>query len=460
MNAINLLVLLGLLLPFTFVFAASDAAVNISEEFAWIAVLLLLAKFSSLIEKWKQASVLGELLLGVLLGNLVWLGIPWFEPLRDNHIFHFIAELGVVILLFQVGLETHLKDLLSRGREALQVALIGILVPFILGAYVIGPWLLPGLPTVAYLFLGAALTATSVGITARVFQDLKQNHTDEAQIVLGAAVVDDILGLLLLAVVVAIATTGAVDSTAVSLIIVKAIVFLSAALLIGRYLAVHISHALSKVNSQVGMKFSIVIGFCLLFSYVATLFGLEPLVGAFAAGLILEQVYFEGYTYGNRDIQQDMRKALQETTLPNMDKQHLLAILDKHKKHSLEMLVMPLWHFTVPIFFIAIGMQVNLSVLFDFSVIGIALLITLVAFAGKLVSAYGASSVKNKWIVGWGMVPRGEVGLIFATIGKEAGAISEQVFSIIIVVVILTTLLTPPVLTYLLSKRASEVVSE
>ena len=395
-----ILIFLGLLFCSSLVLAG-DASTNVSTEFAWIAVLLMLAKLSSLIEKWRQAAVLGELLLGVVLGNLIWLGITWFEPLRHNHIFHFIAELGVVILLFQVGLETHLKELLSRGRAALQVAIIGISLPFILGAYIVGPWLLPNLPAVSYLFLGAALTATSVGITSRVFQDLKQHHSAEAQIVLGAAVVDDILGLLLLAVVVGIATTGTVDGLVVSLIVIKAMVFLSAAILLGRYLAEHISRLLSQINSHIGMKFSIVISFCLLFSYMATLFGLEPLVGAFAAGLILEQVYFDSYTYTNRDIQIDMRQAVANIKLADTDKQVLLGILDKHKKHSLEMLITPLWYFTVPIFFISIGMQVNLSVLFDLNVLGIALLITVVAFIGKLASAYGAGDVKHRWVVGW-----------------------------------------------------------
>ena len=167
--------------------------VSFGVIFLWMAIILLVARATLLIERWGQPPVLGELLAGVVLGNLTLLGIHWLEPMRDNHILEFLAELGVVILLFQVGLESNITEMRRVGMRALLVACVGVVVPFIAGTYWVGPWLLPGLSFNAYLFLGATLTATSVGITARVFQDLKMLRSAEAQIVLGAAVIDDVL---------------------------------------------------------------------------------------------------------------------------------------------------------------------------------------------------------------------------------------------------------------------------
>src|SRR3989344_2487559 len=161
--------------------------------FLWIAIILLAAKISSLIERFGQPSVLGELVIGVILGNLVLLGIGVFEPLKADLIIAFLAELGVVILLFQIGLESNISRMREVGIKALLVACVGVAVPFILGTYIVGPYLLPGQPFSAYLFIGATLTATSVGITARVFRDLGKLQSREAQIVLGAAVIDDVL---------------------------------------------------------------------------------------------------------------------------------------------------------------------------------------------------------------------------------------------------------------------------
>ena len=170
--------------------AASGHGHSIAIIFLWVAVILVLAKLVSLIERFGQPAVLGELVLGVILGNLVLVGVQWFEPIVENEIMQFIAEMGVVILLFQVGLETRIVEMQRVGLRAGLVAIIGVVLPFVLGTYLVGPLLLPGLSANTYLFLGAALTATSVGITARVFRDLGTLQSPESKIVLGAAVID------------------------------------------------------------------------------------------------------------------------------------------------------------------------------------------------------------------------------------------------------------------------------
>lgn len=443
-------ILLGLGLVFIVAseaWAASPEAAAAASAFLWLAVLLLLAKISGLIEKIGQAAVLGELLMGVLIGNLYLLGIDVIEPAKSNEIIQFLAELGVVILLFQIGLESNIVAMRKVGVPALLVAIIGVAAPFALGTYVIGPWLLPGLSANAYLFLGATLTATSVGITARVFRDLNVLHSNEAQIVLGAAVIDDVLGLIILAVVSAVATTGEVGMLDIGWITLKALLFLVGAILIGQRVAPLASHWLSRVHTGTGMKFSILISFCLIFAWLAHLIGLAPIIGAFAAGLVLDNVQFRDFA--EPELIADIRRVAGNNESDTA--QRVRETLAHHEKHNLEALIEPVGHFFVPLFFIFTGMQVKLDVFFNPHVLVLAVAITVIAFAGKIVAGIAAGPV-NKWIVGWGMAPRGEVGLIFAVTGKSLGVVSDEIFSVIVAVVVLTTLLTPPVLTTLIRR--------
>ncbi len=419
------------------------------ETFMWIAVILVLAKLSGLVEKIGQPSVLGELVMGVVIGNLGLLGLHWFDPIMGNEIIHFLSELGVVILLFQIGLESNISDMKKVGAKAGSVAIIGVIAPFVLGTYVVGPWLLPGLDSTAYLFLGASLTATSVGITARVFQELGKLKIKEAQIVLGAAVIDDVLGLIILAIVSAIATLGMVSIGAIGVIAAKAILFLVGAIVIGQFAAPHLGKAFSKIHAGVGMKFTFAIAFGLLLAYFADMFGLAAIVGAFAAGLILDPVHFKYFK--DPKVVKDIKDAVDE--LGNEEATACLnKVIHKHSHSHIEDIIEPLALFLVPIFFIVTGMAVNLETLKDPKIVLVALAITLVAVLGKLVAGYFAGKGVNKALIGFGMVPRGEVGLIFASIGMGLGVISDEVFSIIVIMVILTTLMTPPILAHMLKK--------
>ncbi|MFH1291601.1 MAG: cation:proton antiporter [bacterium] len=419
--------------------------------FLWIAVILIAAKISSLVEKIGQPSVLGELVIGVILGNLALLGIQMFDPIKSNAIIAFLSELGVVILLFQIGLESNIHEMKKVGLKAALVAIVGVIAPFILGTYVVGPWLLPGLSMNTYLFLGATLTATSVGITARVFKDLKKLQTKEAQIVLGAAVIDDVMGLIILAVVSAIVTVGSVSFGTISWITAKAILFLVGSIIIGQLLAPVLSKAFAKIHTGVAMKFTLAICFGLIFAYLAQLIGLAPIVGAFAAGLILDPVHFRYFK--DPKVVRDVRKAIEEIECEHGIKEKIEKAVEPHSHRHIEDLIEPLGNFLIPIFFVMTGMAVKLETMFDLSILGVALAITAVAFIGKIIAGSVAGKGVNKTIIGFGMVPRGEVGLIFAVIGKNLGVVSDQVFSVIVIVVILTTLLTPPILTFLLKRQ-------
>lgn len=431
--------------------AAEDGHGAYALTFLWIAIILLAAKVSSLIERWGQPSVLGELLVGVILGNLALVGISLFEPIALDPIILFLAELGVVILLFQIGLESNVGQMMKVGGQAFLVAIVGAAVPFILGTWVVGPWLLPDQSFHAYLFLGAALTATSVGITARVFRDLGKLKSRESQIVLGAAVIDDVLGLIVLAVISALVTLGTVSAGSVAWIIFKSIAFLAGAIFLGQLLAPRIGLWFSKIHTGVGMKFALAFSFGLVFAFLASEMGLAPIVGAFAAGLILDSVSFRFFR--KPEIVEEIDQALLEIQTDAPTRARIDGILSHRAKHHVEDLLEPIAHFVVPIFFVVTGMQVDLATLADPKIVLTALGITVVAFAGKLVAGLAAGRDANKWIVGLGMAPRGEVGLIFATIGAGLGVVTGSLFSVIIIMVILTTLLTPPLLTYLLNKQ-------
>ncbi|NMC51580.1 cation:proton antiporter [Candidatus Kuenenbacteria bacterium] len=426
----------------------SSVHINPAPTFLWIAVILIAAKVSGLVERFGQPAVLGELVIGVLLGNLALVGVHIFEPLRSDYIIKFLSELGVVILLFQIGLESNISQMKKVGLRALIVATVGVIVPFVLGTYLVGPWLLPGLSFNAYLFLGATLTATSVGITARVFKDLGKLKTSEAQIVLGAAVIDDVIGLIILAVVSAIVTVGAVSFGAITWITAKAILFLAGSIIVGQLIAPWLGRIFSKIHSGTGMKFTMAISFGLIFSFLAYKIGLAPIVGAFAAGLVLDPVHFKKFKAPQ--AVSDIEEAFSKAGTPLKEK--VSELLAHHTHRHIEDLIEPLAYFLVPIFFVMTGFEVDLSTLFNIPILLLALGITLAAFVGKIVSGLVAGKVDKK-IVGFGMVPRGEVGLIFAMMGKSLGVVTDQIFSAIVIMVILTTLLTPPILTFLLKRK-------
>lgn len=446
-----LMLVIALLASYAANASGQEDAHGAATTFLWIAVLLLVAKLSSLVERFGQPAVLGELVAGVILGNVSFVGITMFEAITHDAMITFLAQLGVVILLFQIGLESNITKMRAVGVRAFLVATVGVVVPFVLGTYIVGPYLMPGLSSNAYLFLGAALTATSVGITARVFRDLGKLQMPEAQIVLGAAVIDDVMGLIILAVVSAIATIGSVSIGAISWITAKAILFLIGSIVGGQLLAPRLGQLLSRVHAGSGMKFTLAISFGLIFSWLASVVGLAPIVGAFAAGLVLDPVHFR--RFHEPTLVREVRDTIKDA--PADIRKRVSAVLEHHSERHVDQLIEPVALLLVPLFFIYTGMEVELETLFNPTVLLVALGITVVAFVGKIVSGTVAGKV-NKWLVGFGMIPRGEVGLIFASMGKSLGVVSDEVFSVIVIMVIASTLVTPIILTWLLKRSTDD----
>ena len=396
----------------------------------WLVIILLAARLGGEIAvRFGQPAVLGELAAGIILGNLRWAGIEFLEPIKHAPSIDMLASLGVLLLLFEVGLESTVTQMMKVGLSAALVALIGVVTPFALG-WIVTAWLLPNAALYVHIFLAATLTATSVGITARVLKDLGRSTSDEARIILGAAVIDDVLGLIVLAAVVGIIKASSSSESfsylPLSAIILKAVVFLVGAIAVGVLATPTVFRIVAKLRGRGALLVS-GLTFCLFLSWLAAIAGLAPIVGAFAAGLVLEEL-------------------------------HSRAFVERGEK-SLEELIEPISSFLTPIFFVLMGMRTDMGSFSEFQTVGLAAALTVVAIVGKQACSLGVIGKGiDRLSVGIGMVPRGEVGLIFAGVGLKLShdshpIISATTFSAIVVMVIATTLITPPALKWSLARR-------
>jgi Kef-type K+ transport system membrane component KefB len=419
--------------------------------FAMFALVLVAGKLGNIVEKYGQPAVIGELLAGVALSAIGYFGWSFIDEIAANEIISYLAQFGALLLLFSIGLESNIKEMKKVGARALIVALIGVIVPFILGAFILGPIFFGDESSNARLFLGASLVATSVGITASVFRSLKLSKTRAAQTVLGAAVIDDVLGLIVLAIVSALVSGGDLTAGLVIELAIKSFGFLAGALILGTLLAKPISKLFSSIHTGIGMKLTLALAFALVFGYLAELFGLEPIIGAFAAGLLLDAVHFESFS--DPEIIEDIKYL--ET-----DEKHgveLAALIKKHRHAHIEDLINSIGLVFIPVFFVYTGLQIDFGSLLQPKLYLIAGIISIFAIAGKFIAGFAAQGSRTeKMFVGVSMVPRGEVGLIFAATGSALGVLSSELFSTIVLVVIITTFVSPALIKKLGSKLKYE----
>jgi Kef-type K+ transport system membrane component KefB len=395
-----------------------------------LAVMLLAAKLGGeLAIRVRQSAVLGELIAGIILGNLPFGAAAPFHALAESETIEVIAGIGALILLFEVGVESTVGQMLKVGLTSLLVAVLGVVLPFALG-WGVSAWLLPDASAYVHAFIGATLCATSVGITARVFQDLGASRTQEARIILGAAVIDDVLGLVILG-----AVSGAIGAAAqgapfsvvsVARITVAATVFLVGALVIGVFAAPRLFSVASLLQVR-GVLVTVSLSLCFLLAWASSLIGLAPIVGAFAAGLVLEDVHFKDFV--------------------------------SRGERSLEDLIRPISDVLVPVFFVLMGLRTDLSAFASGGSLELAAALIVVAIIGKQACSLGVTMPGvNRLAVGIGMIPRGEVGLIFASVGAGltldgVPIIGPSNFSAVVLMVIVTTLVTPPALKWSLERR-------
>ncbi len=362
-----------------------------------------------------QPPVLGELIGGIVIGTT---GFKLIDPQAE--IIHLLAELGVLILLFEVGLETKLSDLTKVGSQALMVALIGIVAPIAAG---FGLGLAFGLEPIPAMLIGTALSATSIGISARVLSDQGALASVAGFIILGAAVIDDIVGVSLLAVMTKVAQLGSVNLKDIALVTVSSVGFVVVTLILGKHIASALGKLVTFLRSR-GILLVAFLTFAFLLAYVAQRVGSAALIGAFAAGLLLE-----------------------ETEL----------------QHNLETQLKPVADIFTPIFFVSVGASVNLFSLNPFNpetraMLGFTILLIGVAIISKLVAGLGANPKEaSRMVVGVGMLARGEVGLIFAGVGFTAGVLDAGLYAGLVTTVMVTTLLAPPWLRSVLAKQKQAV---
>ena len=358
-----------------------------------------------------QTTVLGELLAGIIIGPAALALAHPSEGLEA------LAAIGINILLLEIGLESDLDDLLRSGPQSMVVALLGVISPFFLGFALARSW---GLPPLTSVFIGATLTATSVGITARVLADLGRIQDPAAKVILGAAVVDDVLGLIVLSVVTGLIQRGEASITAVAILLVKAALFLVLAVVGGVRLAPTFVRWVDRMQVRGSLIVYAVLA-CTLLAVLAEGGGLAGLIGAFAAGLVLAKT--------------ERRAHIEERLRPVAD-------------------------LFVPIFFVNLGMKVDLAQLHPFAPHGglvFALMLTLVAVAAKLVAGLGVyTSEVGRWRVGVGLIPRGEVGMVFAGVGLGAAVLSPDLYASVVVMIMLTTFIAPIWLKRLYGDPASD----
>lgn len=420
----RLLLSLTITLSSPLVLAVSSKPSNvpdISNDLLWFGVLLLFAVLSLLVTKLKQPAVLGQILVGVFISCLAHYKIAGLQNITHSPIIIFLAELGSIFLLFEIGLESNIHEIKHAGLKAVIVAILGAVIPFIIGFFIVTPYILHSDNSNLALFMGSILAVTSTGISISVLKDLGLLQSQTAKLILTASVIDDIIGLILLSTVTGIITSGVFNLAEISQTLLSAVIFFICSLIIGiLILPRFIDGFLIRISKEQNIIMLILVALCMIMSWFAHSIGLASIIGAFIAGLFLEDKLFAKYKYKG---------------IPNLGNKTIASFVE------------PFGQILTPIFFIFAGMQIDIIGQFSWDVLFTSILITILAIAGKLVCGIFLPKNINKWLVGFGMTPRGEIGIIFAITGLQLGIINNKIFTAILLMVIFTSIITPIAIT-------------
>ncbi len=405
-----------------------------------MAVIFVMARIGSFVfSKLGLPGLIGEILIGILIANIAGGSFMtdvldiWFDSAGNRSetytVIYTLAELGVIFLLFSVGLETKVKDLLGSGRAAMLCALLGVILPFVAGLALV--LAVGGYDMNCAMFMGAAMVATSVGITARIIKDMRLMEVKESRIIIAAAVIDDVLGMIVLAIVQGMATSGGdIEILDLAIIIIKAVVFVLVAIAVAKYVVPRIYDFFDKRNQATIAKGKVPYSFnklilalivCLSMAALAEFIGLAAIIGAFLAGMMFADHAWEWEL--------------------------------EHKVEAITSLM-------ISFFFVNVGLMVDISSLTDFTIVGLVVVVILLAMATKFIGCGLGARLGDKTIdkssfsiIGVGMMPRGEVGIIIASIGLNAGVMTGDLYTVVVMMSVMTTIIAPPILSVLFRKK-------
>jgi len=390
-----------------------------------LTILLLARVFAELAVYLGAPSVIGELLAGIIIGPSL---LGWVEP---DKILELLAEIGIILLLFEVGLKTDGKRLLHSGLKSVVVAISGFIFPMLFG-FAVSYWYFE-LSMLVSLFVGGTITATSIGITVRVLKELNCQHAHEGHVVLGSAVLDDIFGVILLVVLYEFSISGGVSLFNIGKIFLFIGAFFTVAPIAAKLMSVYIKR-LDQVSEIPGLIPTTIVSLVLFFSWVSHALGAPELIGGFAAGLALSRRFFVPFG--------------------------LTISTDKEFAQTIENQMKPIIQLFTPIFFVYIGLSLNLRDI-DWSspfIWGFSLTIFVLSVIGKMIGPFFIKeTIYSRLAIGMAMVPRGEIGLIFAELGKISGILNNEIHAAMIIVIILTTLLSPFVMKWYHDNYASHL---
>jgi Kef-type K+ transport system membrane component KefB len=448
----NILLLTFFLLVFNTV--GADSATHSPQSgfdpviFLWLVIFIFLSRSMSFVKKIGLPLAVGEILTGIILGDLHFLNINIFATIEHNPVMRFLAELGAIILMFEIGLESKFSDLKKNFKRGIKLSIIGSIFTFA-GGYSIS-WLLIKDSTVQLnILIGIICAATATGISVQTFKEMNLLPTKEVKIVLVASILDELISIICFSIISTMAISNVVNLFGLSLSIAKVCAFFIFAAVFGQWITPLIMKWSTKIHAGLNMKIGVLLVICFLFSWLAHTMGLAFIVGAFIAGLILDEVYFKAFSRSN--FIHELRYIATQITDWELRNRLNHTIL-RQENNTLKELLRPISHLFVPIFFIYLGMMLNLKDLFELDTLLLTLALLIMSFLGRILSGYFIRGEINHLILGLGMTPIGEAGLIFAIFGKMAGILNQQVLSAVVSTLVIAAIITPVLIKFSIKK--------
>lgn len=419
-----------------------------SNVYLWLALSLIITRGLSFIKKLGFPLVTSEILAGIILGNLSLCGITQFSSMTENPIIEFLANMGAIILMFEIGLSTDLIEIKKHLKSGINIALCGTLISFI-GGFIVAKLLFTNLPTSGCLIIGMIACSTATGVSAKIFKELKITRTYEVKKALTTSIVGEIICVVIFAVISGVLMSGQVNVNQVGITVLKTIAFFTIAIIFGQYVIPLITQLSTRIHAGISMKIGIVFLICITFTWLASVFGIASVIGAFIAGAVINPIHFKGFSQSK--FLRELKAQVAQVAEP-CQRKNISQLIKKYENDNLDELIKPLSNLFVPIFFTYIGLSLKLEYLLNHMVIITALALLVTSYISWLIAAQISRAKLNKFVIGLGMTPIGEAGIIFAMVGQSLHLINDDIISTIVLALIITTFITPILLRFSIKK--------